>query len=165
MPRGKKAPPKNGEITTPATHRPEGGVAPGNPWAWKPGQTGNPGGRPKSSVEVRQRAASFSDIAIELQGMAVQIAHARAARALAILQSDAPLSPAELEALGGVIVPVDIAAAQALLDRAHGKTPTKVDDGRKNPFDEMTPEELQDYIITQGGAVIGQLIAERKAKQ
>jgi len=128
----------------------------------------NPSGRPKTSVEVKQKLASHADMALDLQIMAAQITVMRARRALEMLQDPdayAKLTPSDIDMLGRVIDPVGLAAAQAILDRAFGKAAQKIDDGRKSAFDDMTTAELQEYVISRGGEVVTQIQAERKARR
>jgi hypothetical protein len=52
-------------------------------------------------------------------------------------------------------------AAQAILDRGHGKATQKVENSNADMFDEMTREEFEDFLVTAGKKVIGRL-ADRK---
>jgi len=61
---------------------------------WKPGESGNPGGRPAVAKEIRELARQYTDVAIE------------ALRSIA---------------LSGKNESARVAAAQALLDRGYGK--------------------------------------------
>ena len=69
--------------------------------AFQPGQSGNPGGRPKASARVRDAAREHTEAAIQVL---VDIA------------------------LAGESEAARVAAANAILDRGYGK-PTQPDDG------------------------------------
>ena len=68
---------------------------------FKPGQSGCPGGRPKSVAEVRELARKYTVEAIET---------------LVEIMRDAQCTPA-----------VRVAAANALLDRGHGRPPQAIE--------------------------------------
>lgn len=126
--------------------RGEGGLfAPGNPWAWKRGESGNPGGRPKTTAQMRERAASLTDLAQDVQELAMTIGKAKMERAIDILR-DPNASVAMLEWAGSVIEPGALAAAHHIMERGHGKA-VAPPPGRANLFDGMTGEDIQNYII------------------
>ncbi len=70
--------------------------------AWKKGQSGNPGGRPKEVAEVRELARQYTDEAIQT---------------LVTLMQSAKLERTRL------------AAASELLDRGYGRPPQAIDLG------------------------------------
>lgn len=94
---------------------------------WKPGQSGNPSGRPKVPVEVRDLARAHTTEAI-------------AALARTLKDKRAPHA-------------AKVAAANAILDRGYGK-PTQPIEGSLTLFDKMTDAEQRAIAIalaTLGG--------------
>lgn len=88
---------------------------------WAPGQSGNPGGRPKSVGEVRRLAREQTVLAIQT---------------LVEVASDPNATPA-----------ARVAAAGVLLDRGYGKAVQPVELGGPGAFDQMTTEELEAYVL------------------
>lgn len=75
--------------------------------AWKPGQSGNPGGRPKEVAEVREAARRHTAEAIQtlvtiMRNGTPDRARAAAAEALLDRAWGRPLQPAEVTGLDGV---------------------------------------------------------------
>jgi hypothetical protein len=95
--------------------RPKGGGP--TPGSYKPGQTGNPGGRPKSVTEVRELARTYTVQAIET---------------LVEIMQDTSANPGSR-----------VAAANNLLDRGHGKAPQTFE---ATNYDQMTDAELERRI-------------------
>jgi hypothetical protein len=95
--------------------RPKGGGP--TPGSYKPGQTGNPGGRPKSVAEVRELARTYTVEAIET---------------LVSIMRDTSVAPGSR-----------VAAANNLLDRGHGKAPQTYE---VENYDQMTDAELDRRI-------------------
>jgi hypothetical protein len=129
-----------------------------------PGQSGNPNGRPKSTTEMKQRAASLTDLALDVIEMSVQLTRRRMEKALEILGSK-NATVEELEFAKGVLDKEGLAAAQQLLDRGHGKPQQKVDIDLSSIFDEMSEEEVADYLVNAGQRVTADLLARRKARK
>lgn len=75
---------------------------------FKPGQSGNPGGRPKDSAWVKHLAAKRTEDAIKALADALE-----ATRLVVSAKGDVVAEEPDHR--------VRVAAAQALLDRAHGK--------------------------------------------
>lgn len=144
-------------------HRPEGGFAPGNPWSWKPGQSGNPGGRPKSTTEMRQAAAAHTDLALRVKALSLEVARRKLEKALEILDDPKGATIEELELASRAIDNAALNAAQAMLDRGHGKPVAKVDLNVNDVFSQMSDEELDNYLISQGLTVVNEI--QRKAKK
>ena len=90
---------------------------PGRPF--QPGQTGNPGGRPRIANNVREIARQHTDDAI---------------RAL-------------VEVVQDKAHPQRVAAANALLDRGYGKPIQQVEVGKPGAFAELSEEELDLIIV------------------
>ena len=86
---------------------------------WKPGISGNPGGRPKVLHDVKQLAKEASKDAIDTL--------------IKVMKNDqAPVA-------------ARVTAAQAILDRAWGK-PSQTIEANINVFDRMSDEELVKFI-------------------
>jgi len=83
------------------------------PWLWKKGQTGNPAGRPKDELKIRQLAREYGPEAIQ--------------RLVEWMRSDNPKA--------------SVPAAQTLLDRGYGK-PIQQLDVRRSPLDDLDPDQL-----------------------
>lgn len=127
------------------------------PHKWQPGQSGNPNGRPRSTVEMKQKASTYTDDAVELMGMATQLTKMRVRAALDMLSDPAfrqTLRPEELDTLGRVIDPAGLAAASHILDRGHGKPKPPTDEGGHNPFAGLDDDELDKWIITEAPAAL-----------
>lgn len=127
------------------------------PYKWQPGQSGNPNGRPRSTVEMKQKASTYTDDAVELMGMATQLTKMRVRAALDMLSDPAfrqTLRPEELDTLGRVIDPAGLAAASHILDRGHGKPKPPTDEGGHNPFAGLDDDELDKWIITEAPAAL-----------
>ncbi|MFG5120863.1 DUF5681 domain-containing protein [Methylorubrum sp. POS3] len=77
--------------------------------AFQPGQSGNPGGRPKASARVRDAAREYTEAAIETL--------------VSIMRDDSAASAAR------------VSAASAILDRGYGKATQPIDgDGEGGPI-------------------------------
>lgn len=75
---------------------------------FQPGQSGNPGGRPKANARVRDLAREYTEVAIETLAQVAQVGESEAAR---------------------------VSAATALLDRGWGKPAQPLDgDGEGGPI-------------------------------
>lgn len=132
------------------------------PTKWQPGQSGNPNGRPRSTVEMKQKASSYTDDAVELMGMATQLTRMRVQAALDILRDPErrkTMTLDELESLGRVIDPAGLAAASHILDRGHGKPKPPADEGRHNAFEGLDDDELDDWIIAEAPAALARIKA------
>lgn len=92
-------------------------TAPGKPF--KPGQSGNPGGRPKIIGHIRDLARQYTELAINTL-------------ADTLTDKKAPYA-------------AKIAAAQALLDRGWGKATAYVAN-EANPFDRLSDAEKQSLL-------------------
>jgi hypothetical protein len=90
---------------------------------WKPGQSGNPAGRPKASAGQREAKA---------------LAKEHTAAAIATL--------AEILKDKKATASARVAAATAILDRGHGKPLQQVEIGEAGVFSDMSDEELEAWI-------------------
>lgn len=166
MPRKPKAP-----VVAPTT---ETGTKPPGKWKlpeaakpfmWKPGQSGNPSGRPRSTTEMKQQAAAYTDSAMKLKGMVTEL-QLKQAEIYAEMAADPKLSVEErLEALSKAIKSIDavgLGAAQSLLDRGHGKPQQNVAVDHRTVIDEMDDDEVAVFIGTVGPQVVGLIQARRK---
>lgn len=86
---------------------------------FKPGQSGNPGGRPKIIAEVKELAREYTDAAV---------------KALADIVQNKKAAPA-----------ARVAAAQALLDRGYGK-PTQYVEAKVGPLDGLSVEDKRSLL-------------------
>jgi hypothetical protein len=91
------------------------GKRPAPPHAWKPGQSGNPGGRPRVVADIQALARQHTDAAIRALVAALD-------------------SPRER-----------VAAAQALLDRGYGRAPqrTELTGADGGPIQTLTIEDTR----------------------
>lgn len=142
---------------------------PGNTWGrWKPGESGNPNGRPRSTTEMKQQAASHTDTALKLKSMVTEL-QLKQAIIYAEMSEDPRLSVEErLEALNKAIRSIDsvgLGAAQSLLDRGHGKPQQKVEIDSRTALDEMDDDEVAVFIGKVGPQVVGLIQARRKARE
>ncbi len=98
-----------------------------NPGRWKPGQSGNPGGRPKAIIEVAAAAREHTTEAI-------------ATLASIMRNTDATAS-------------ARVSAAAILLERAWGKPAQTMTLKREGEYKDLTDDEL---IAIAAGAVEGE---------
>lgn len=104
-------------IAMPENREKQGNKAKANRTSFKPGETGNPGGRPKMVKEVRELAQAYTEEAINT---------------LADIMQD-PSEPAAAR----------VHAADIILNRGHGRAPQLVDN---HHFDVMPEAELDKFI-------------------
>lgn len=119
---------------------------------WKPGQSGNPAGRPRSSTELKQMAANQTDLAFEVHRLAAELTRMRLQAAVDMLSDPErrrQLTPDDLDSIGRVIDPAGLAAAAHIIDRGHGKPTQKVEAVRGGPFDDLDQAELAKWIADQ----------------
>lgn len=133
------------------------------PFMWKPGQSGNPAGRPRSTVEMKQRAAASTDDVMEILELRKRASLARLRSAVAVLED--PRSTLEQRAEADrLLSAADFDVADRLLDRGHGKPQQKVEIDTTSILDEMSEEEQDAYLIELTQKRIAQ-IEKRKAKK
>ncbi len=132
------------------------------PTKWKPGQSGNPAGRPRSSTEMKQQFAEMTDLAREIVAMKAQLQHMRLQKALDVL-SDPHTTIEDFELAVAVIEGTDMDAVNLILERGHGKALQKVEVDDKRDFEDFTTEEFDDFLITVGAKVTTRMKARRKA--
>ncbi len=132
------------------------------PHQWKPGQSGNPAGRPKSTTEMKQKAASMTDLAMNILEMQATLAQRRLQWAVDVLGAAKDHPPDIVETALKLAGDKDLtAAAQAILDRGHGKATQKVETDR-DPFEDMSREEFDDFLLTAGKKVFDKLAGRKK---
>jgi len=136
------------------------------PWSpMRPGVSGNPSGRPRSTIEMKQQAAAATDSAIKLQRMVTEL-QLKLAEAHMERASDPRLTPDQrLEAITAAMKSIDstgLAAAQGLLDRGHGKPQQRVEVDSAGALGDMDDDELAVFIGTVGPQVVGLIQARRK---
>lgn len=135
-----------------------------NPYRWKPGQSGNPKGRPKSSLEFKHLAASKAELAFDIIAMAAEGAYRLLEQAHGILANPNSTDEDKLKARSIFSDRSLLDAAHAIIDRGHGKPTQHIETDSTSIFDDMTPDEVDDYIIDRG-AKIANAIATRRAKK
>lgn len=91
---------------------------------WKPGQSGNPGGRPKGTREFSEACRAVAD-------------NARKVLAEVMLDDKAPASSR-------------VTAATVLIERAYGRPPADVSLNVKRNIDDFSDEELAALMETGG---------------
>lgn len=123
---------------------------------WKPGQSGNPAGRPRSSTQMKQQAASMTDGAMRILALQQQIAERRLQAVVDILDDPNATPEQKLEALA-MATNVGLDTAREILDRGHGKPQQKVEMTSADVFADMTPEEKLAYIIENTPKVLAGL--------
>lgn len=135
---------------------------------WPKGVSGNPAGRPRSTTEMKQQAASHTDTALKLKSMVTEL-QLKQAIIYAEMSEDPRLTVDErLEALNKAIKSIDsvgLGAAQSLLDRGHGKPQQKVEIDSRTALDEMDDDEVAVFIGKVGPQVVGLIQARRKARE
>jgi hypothetical protein len=136
----------------------------GEPYRWKPGQSGNPAGRPRSSIEMKQKAAAYTDLALEVKAMTLMVARIRLQKALDILTDPNNVPTVEdIELCSQAIDTAALGAAVAILDRGHGRPQQKVEHDLTSVFDQMTDDEVERYVLEKAGALVTGMVARKKA--
>lgn len=133
------------------------------PYRWKPGQSGNPYGRPRSSTDMKKKFTELTDLATEIIAMKAQLQHMRLAKALEIV-ADPKASIEDFELACSIIEATSMDAVTAILERGHGKALQKVEVDDKRDFDDLTPEEFDEVLISLGAKVMTKLKARREAR-
>jgi hypothetical protein len=134
------------------------------PFRWKPGQSGNPNGRPRSTTEMKQAFAGMTDLAKEIINLSGEITRLRLQRARDILVDPSKASDEEITwALGQSGTQLD--AAQAILDRGHGKPVAKVEIDPSGFFDDLTDDELEAQVLDMSSKAVAEIAGKRKAKR
>ena len=82
---------------------------------WKPGQSGNPNGRPKKAQQIVEKAQDHAEEALK----------------------------AMIDLLKSSDERVKLTAAQAILDRGLGKPKQTIEDGRKTEVSDFSTDELR----------------------
>jgi hypothetical protein len=133
---------------------------------WKPGQSGNPAGKPRSTTEMKQKAATYTDLALEVKAMTLQLAKLKLQRALEILTDPNNVPSAhDIEIATQAIDTAALGAAVAMLDRGHGKPQQKVEHDLSSVFDQMTDAEVEQYVIEKAGAMVTGMVARKRAAE
>jgi uncharacterized protein DUF5681 len=139
-------------------------VEQGAPFRWKPGQSGNPNGRPRSTTEMKQAFAGMTDLAKEIIGLSGEIVRLRLQRVRDILVNPADATDEEIQwALAQSSGSID--AAQAILDRGHGKPVAKVEIDPSGYFDELSDDELEAVVLDMSSKAVAEIAGKRKAKR
>lgn len=134
------------------------------PAQWPKGVSGNPKGRPKSSTEMKQRAAASTDVAMEALEISAQMALLQLKRAYDTLRDPTATKEEKLAASAVMPIAEGMKSMHALLDRGHGKPQQKVEIDLNSTFEEMTEDELDNFIVTVGAEVTKEMV-DRKAKK
>lgn len=130
---------------------------------WKPGQSGNPAGRPRSTTEMKQRAAASTENALEVFELTVQLAAARLRWAVGVLNNpDAPPEDVQAALLVSMQKPGHD-AAQHLLDRGHGKPQQKLEVDIPSELEGLSDDELDAHFIALVKVEVDDM-TKRKAK-
>lgn len=135
------------------------------PHQWKPGQSGNPSGRPRSTTEMKQRAAISTDIALGVFELTTQLAYARLQWAVDVLAD--PHSPPDNVALALLVATSKPGhdAAQHLLDRGHGRPQQKLEIDTATELDGLSEDELDDVIVKLAAKVVGEMKAKKHGRK
>lgn len=134
-----------------------------DPWKWKPGQSGNPNGRPRSSSEMKLRAAASTDDVMEILELRKTIVLHKLRGAVDVLNdpdASADAKAAALLALG----PSDFDVVDRLLDRGHGKPQQNVAIDTNSAIDALSLTERQALFAARASRIIG-LRQKREAAQ
>jgi hypothetical protein len=104
--------------------------------SWKPGQSGNPNGRPKkpATIEARKMLADVKALAKEMGADAI--------KTLGKIMNNPKTPPA-----------ARISAAVAILDRGWGKPRQQIENDRPGDFDGMSLDELRELARAQAEAL------------
>lgn len=114
---------------------------------------------------MKQLAASHTDLAIRVKSLTLEIQRLRLEKALEVITEPGKHTLDEVELAARVIeASAPIVAANAILDRGHGKPQQKIDMNVNNAFDRMSDEELEQWVISHGAEVVAGIAAKRKAK-
>jgi len=118
------------------------------PHWWKPGQSGNPGGRPKSTSAMKERAASMTDDALDVLAGLLELDRLMVGAALDMARDPNVSAQDKIAALQAAKAAVKADNAREVLDRGHGKSQTNVAVHAANPFENLTEDETEAYVQT-----------------
>lgn len=142
-------PPKPAPVTASGktTERPVQNIGHKNiePYKFKPGQSGNPGGRPKSTSAMKERAASMTDDALDVLAGLLEIDRLLVSTALDMARDQTIPAETRIAALTAA-KQVKADNAREVLDRGHGKSQTNVAVTTNSPFDNLTEDETEEYV-------------------
>lgn len=159
MARNAKSPTGESGVSTPANRRRDNVPAIGEATQWKPGQSGNPAGRPKSTTAMKQMFATLTDDAFEIISLRAQLARMKLRVAVDVINDPNATPEQKLEALA-IADSIGLGTVQEILDRGHGKPQQKVEMTSADVFADMTPEEKLNYIIENTPKVLAGLKGE-----
>ena len=132
------------------------------PYRWKLGQSGNPGGRPKTDHQMKARAANSTELALGVLERHVRLAHAKLEWAIEVL-SDPQSSAQEIEAAIAVAdSKVGLDAARELLDRGHGRPQQRVEVDHRSALDDIDPDQADEWLLSKSTRVLEHIIQKRK---
>jgi len=136
------------------------------PYRWKPGQSGNPKGRPIGSTELTQKAQSVAEMAFNVLEMTARFQYRRLQKALDVAE-DPGSTLDDVEKAAKVVekAKMGLEACKAILERAHGKVPQKVELDTHQFLDTMSDARLEQYMVDIGMRATSIMAARRKAKQ
>jgi hypothetical protein len=116
------------------------------PYKWKPGQSGNPNGRPSSTTEMKQRAASLTHLAVDVKELHAEGGRLLLERAIGFL-SNPKSTLDEMQWAQSVLTSrIGMEAAEAILSRGHGKPQQKVEIDSGSVLDDMDEDEKLAYL-------------------
>lgn len=162
----KRSAPVNAESSVTPTHRGDGSFAPGNPWSWKPGTSGNPGGRPVGTTEMKQQAQAATESAMTALVLAAEMEKLLLQWAVDVMANPKAHTIEEIKearAIGTGTKQGQVAIKE-ILDRGHGKPQQNIALSDKDVLEEMSREELENYILSKGTVVTAAMAERRKAK-
>ena len=112
---------------------------------------------------MKQAFAAKTDTALDIAMMRAEIERRLLRHSLDILDNPKSTNEDKSEAFR-VLSRVDLKTVDAILDRGHGKPQQKLEVDNKTAFDDMTPEEFEEYVADRSAKVAEMMRARRGRK-
>ena len=113
---------------------------------------------------MKRRAANLTDLAMDIIEMQAVLARRRLEWAIGVLHDSKATQEEIAAALAVAEGKIGQEAAQAILDRGHGKPQQKVEVDHRHVFDELDDDEREVWMIDLGQRVMKDIQDRREQK-
>lgn len=131
---------------------------------FKPGQSGNPKGVPKSTLAMKKTFATHTELAekiivrrAELEAHAIDLA--------IDVANNVAGAKERLDTVMGALRAIPLETAREILDRAHGRAQQNVAVNSGDVLEGMTREELEEFILNATPEVLALIRGRKKPAQ
>lgn len=128
---------------------------------WKPGQSGNPAGPPKSTMAMRKDFTTLTDSVFRIAALRVAIQEAAMLRAYETI-ADPASTPEDVKDAFNIMQAIGLDTMREILDRGHGKAQQHVAVTGGDVTDGMTTDELEAFILETTPKVLAALKGRKK---